>query len=71
MVWPRGSLRLIVLREPAALTMWPGAAVSRLYSSHPESRYFAVTKDQCEHYAKLKGIPVEECEHWLSPILGY
>ncbi len=54
--------------------MWPGAAVSGLYFSHPESRYFAVTKitkDQCEHYAKLKGISVEECERWLSPILGY
>ena len=57
-----------------SFAMWPGAAVSGLYFSHPESRYFAVTKitkDQCEHYAKLKGIPVEECERWLSPILGY
>jgi len=54
--------------------MWPGAAVSGLYFSHPESRYFAInkiTKDQCEHYAKLKGVSLEECERWLSPILGY
>jgi len=54
--------------------MWPGAAVSGLYFSHPESRYFAInkiTKDQCEHYAKLKGLSLEECERWLSPVLGY
>ncbi len=54
--------------------MWPGAAVSGLYFGHPESRYFAInkiTKDQCQHYAKLKGIPLKECERWLSPVLGY
>jgi 5-methyltetrahydrofolate--homocysteine methyltransferase len=57
-----------------SFAMWPGAAVSGLYFSHPESRYFAVTKitkDQCEHYAKLKGLSIEECERWLSPVLGY
>jgi 5-methyltetrahydrofolate--homocysteine methyltransferase len=54
--------------------MWPGAAVSGLYFGHPESRYFAVnkvTKDQVEHYAKCKGLSVEECERWLQPVLGY
>ncbi len=54
--------------------MWPGAAVSGLYFGHPESRYFAInkiTKDQAEHYAKLKGQPIEEIERWLSPVLGY
>ena len=54
--------------------MWPGAAVSGLYFSHPESRYFAVnkiTKDQVEHYAKLKGETVENIERWLSPNLSY
>ncbi len=57
-----------------SFAMWPGAAVSGLYFSHPESRYFAInkiTKDQCEHYAKLKGLSIEECERWLSPVLGY
>ena len=54
--------------------MWPGAAVSGLYFSHPESRYFAInkiTKDQVEHYAKLKGESVDEIERWLSPNLSY
>ena len=57
-----------------SFAMWPGAAVSGLYFGHPESRYFAVnkiTKDQAEHYAKLKGQPIEEIERWLSPVLGY
>ena len=57
-----------------SFAMWPGAAVSGLYFSHPESRYFAVnkiTKDQVEHYAKLKGESVETIERWLSPNLGY
>ena len=62
----------ITLTESFA--MWPGAAVSGLYFAHPESRYFAinkVTKDQVEHYAKLKGETVAEIERWLSPVLGY
>ena len=57
-----------------SFAMWPGAAVSGLYFAHPEARYFAInkiTKDQCEHYAKLKGISITECERWLSPVLGY
>ena len=54
--------------------MWPGAAVSGLYFAHPESRYFSInkiTKDQAEHYAKLKGESVDEIERWLSPVLSY
>ena len=38
--------------------MWPGAAVSGLYFSHPESHYFGVGKverDQVEDYARRKG----------------
>ena len=57
-----------------SFAMWPGASVSGLYFAHPEARYFAVnkiTKDQVEHYAKLKGTSVEEVERWLSPNLGY
>ena len=57
-----------------SFAMWPGAAVSGLYFAHPESRYFAVnkiTKDQAEHYAKLKGESLAEIERWLSPVLGY
>ena len=57
-----------------SFAMWPGAAVSGLYFAHPEARYFAVnkiTKDQAEHYAKLKGISMKECERWLQPVLSY
>jgi 5-methyltetrahydrofolate--homocysteine methyltransferase len=54
--------------------MWPGAAVSGLYFSHPQSHYFGVGKierDQVEDYAKRKGWSVVECERWLAPILNY
>ena len=57
-----------------SFAMWPGAAVSGLYFSHPESQYFGVGKiarDQVEDYAKRKGMSVAECEKWLAPILSY
>ncbi|MCL4148361.1 UNVERIFIED_CONTAM: hypothetical protein GTU68_002997, partial [Idotea baltica] len=62
------------IRLTESFAMWPGAAVSGLYFAHPDARYFAInkiTKDQAEHYAKLKGQPLEEVERWLSPVLGY
>lgn len=62
------------IRLTESFAMWPGAAVSGLYFGHPESRYFAInkiTKDQAQHYAQLKGQPLEEIERWLSPVLGY
>ena len=54
--------------------MWPGAAVSGWYFSHPDSRYFAVAqiqRDQVEDYAARKGMSVTEVERWLAPNLGY
>jgi 5-methyltetrahydrofolate--homocysteine methyltransferase len=54
--------------------MAPGASVSGLYFSHPESRYFNVGRigrDQVEEYARRKGLSVQEVERWLSPNLGY
>ena len=57
-----------------SFAMWPGASVSGLYFSHPESHYFGVGKierDQVEDYARRKGWTVEECERWLAPILNY
>ena len=54
--------------------MWPAAAVSGVYFSHPESRYFGVGKigrDQVADYATRKGWSVEEAERWLGPILNY
>ena len=52
----------------------PAASVSGFYFNHPASRYFGVGligKDQVESLAQRKGIPVEECEKWLAPSLGY
>ncbi|GAB3345595.1 methionine synthase [Modestobacter lapidis] len=57
-----------------SMAMWPGAAVSGLYFSHPQSRYFVlgrVARDQVEDYARRKGWTVAEAERWLSPNLGY
>ncbi|BEP15831.1 methionine synthase [Acidothermaceae bacterium B102] len=57
-----------------SMAMWPGAAVSGLYFSHPQSQYFVVGqlgRDQVEDYAKRKGWTVQEAERWLSPNLGY
>ncbi len=57
-----------------SFAMWPGAAVSGWYFSHPDSRYFAVAqiqRDQVEDYAARKGMSVTEVERWLAPNLGY
>ena len=54
--------------------MVPTAAVSGLYFSHPDSRYFAVGKisqDQVEDYAERQGLEASETERWLAPNLGY
>ncbi len=54
--------------------MVPTAAVSGLYFSHPDSRYFAVGKinrDQVADYAGRKGMSVAEIERWLGPNLAY
>jgi 5-methyltetrahydrofolate--homocysteine methyltransferase len=56
------------------MAMWPGASVSGLYFSHPQSQYFVlgrIGRDQVEDYAKRKGWTVSEAEKWLSPNLGY
>ncbi|KJG01131.1 methionine synthase [Photobacterium angustum] len=60
----------MVLTESYA--MWPGAAVSGWYFSHPDSRYFAVAQiqqDQLESYADRKGWDLIEAEKWLGPNL--
>ncbi|MEN8169437.1 MAG: methionine synthase [Pseudomonadota bacterium] len=54
--------------------MVPTAAVSGLYFSHPESRYFAVgkvTQEQVEDYAGRKGMSKDDVEKWIGPNLGY
>jgi 5-methyltetrahydrofolate--homocysteine methyltransferase len=54
--------------------MWPGSAVSGLYFSHPESRYFGtgkIERDQVADYARRKGWDMATAERWLGPILNY
>ncbi len=54
--------------------MWPGAAVSGFYFSHPQSEYFGVgriERDQVVDYAARKGMTLAECERWLAPLLNY
>ena len=64
----------IGVRLTESYAMWPGAAVSGLYFSHPQAAYFGVGKierDQVEDYARRKGWSVAEAERWLAPILNY
>lgn len=54
--------------------MYPAASVSGWYFSHPESTYFAtgkINRDQVESLAERKGIPQQELERWLRPVLNY
>jgi len=54
--------------------MWPTAAVSGFYFSHPESKYFAVGRigrDQAADYARRKGMDLATAERWLGPNLSY
>jgi len=62
------------IRLTESYAMYPTAAVSGWYFSHPEARYFQVGRidaDQVADYARRKGIPVGEAERWLAPVIGY
>jgi 5-methyltetrahydrofolate--homocysteine methyltransferase len=55
-------------------SMYPAAAVSGWYFSHPDSQYFVVgklTKDQVEDYAERKSWALAQAERWLSANLDY
>jgi 5-methyltetrahydrofolate--homocysteine methyltransferase len=56
-----------------SFAMYPAAAVSGFYFSHPESTYFVVGKigqDQLEDMAARRGVAKEELERWLAPNLS-
>lgn len=62
----------IMLTESYA--MYPTAAVSGWYFSHPESKYFGlgqISKDQVLDYANRKGMTQEDAERWLGSVLNY
>ncbi len=57
-----------------SFAMFPAAAVSGWYFSHPASQYFNVGKidqDQLENYANRKGMSKELAERWLSAHLHH
>ncbi|ODQ87223.1 methionine synthase [Mycolicibacterium holsaticum] len=57
-----------------SMAMWPGAAVSGWYFSHPQSQYFVVgrvAQDQVADYAARKGWTLKQAERWLSSNLSY
>ena len=54
--------------------MFPTAAVSGWYFSHPDSQYFVVGRlgrEQVEDYARRKSWDRTEAERWLAPYLDY
>jgi 5-methyltetrahydrofolate--homocysteine methyltransferase len=62
------------IRLTESFAMYPTAAVSGWYFSHPEAKYFQVGRidaDQVADYARRKGVPVAEVERWLAPIVDY
>jgi 5-methyltetrahydrofolate--homocysteine methyltransferase len=66
--------RTVGIKLTESFAMFPTAAVSGFYFSHPRSQYFGVGKidrDQAASYAQRKGMRVAEAERWLAPILGY
>ncbi|WP_457808066.1 methionine synthase [Kushneria sp. EE4] len=57
-----------------SFAMWPAAAVSGWYFSHPQSRYFStgrISRDQIDALAARKAMSRDTMERWLSPILSY
>ena len=55
-----------------SLAMFPAASVSGWYYSHPESRYFSISRigeDQVSDYAKRTGMDIETAKRWLKPVL--
>jgi len=57
-----------------SFAMYPAAAVSGYYFSHPRSQYFVVgrvSKEQAADYAQRKGVSLPQVERWLASNLDY
>ncbi|WP_342315306.1 methionine synthase [Lysobacter sp. FW306-1B-D06B] len=62
------------VRLTESFAMYPAAAVSGYYFSHPKSQYFVVgrvSKEQVEDYARRKGVSLAQAERWLASNLDY
>jgi 5-methyltetrahydrofolate--homocysteine methyltransferase len=69
-----GAEDRIGIRLTESFAMLPTAAVSGLYFSHPQSRYFQVGRieaDQVADYQRRKGLDLRTVERWLGPNLNY
>ena len=56
-----------------SLAMFPAASVSGWYYSHPEARYFSISRigeDQVADYAERTGMDIETAKRWLKPLLA-
>jgi 5-methyltetrahydrofolate--homocysteine methyltransferase len=54
--------------------MFPASSVSGWYFSHPEAKYFGISKidkDQVKNYAARKDMELKVMEKWLGSNLGY
>jgi 5-methyltetrahydrofolate--homocysteine methyltransferase len=54
--------------------MYPAAAVSGWYFSHPRASISwsgACRREQVEDYAQRKGMGIAQAERWLAPNLDY
>lgn len=64
--------RSIGLQLTESMAMFPTAAVSGWYFSHPDAKYFAISEigeDQLKDYANRKGWDEATASKWLSPLL--
>ena len=68
------ATRHTTLELTESFAMYPAAAVSGYYFSHPDSQYFVVgrvNKEQVEDYARRKGVNLMQGERWLASNLDY
>jgi len=68
-----GVTETIGMTLTESFAMVPAASVCGFYFSHPQARYFAITRigrDQVEEYARRRNVSVETAEKWLRPVLG-
>ena len=73
-LWQLLQPERIGIRLTESFAMFPTAAVSGCYFSHPQAHYFGVGqigRDQVADYAQRKGWTLAQAERWLAPNLGY
>jgi len=67
-----GAESSIGIELTESMAMLPAASVSGYYFSHPDSRYFVISRidrDQLEDYTRRKNWTLAEAEQWLDTLL--